>query len=242
MARNAYFLSYDARDNRRLRVGRRWPWYLFAICLAFALLGLLGLMLVDGDGPDLQLSEPVAIQEALPALLTTDSTIVYVIDDSDSMGNKVESLHEALRELDRKQTENSAVAVVRFGNDFSKLFDFREHSDAPWRSIISDFNATSGGTYMFTALSESVDMIQAQPECIVTKRWVIFSKTTCKDRRVVLMSDGMASDSDLAAEILPEIIQSGIPIDTVAFGDDADRTTLRLIADSTGGRSVTAFK
>ena len=50
-------------------------------------------------------------------------------------------------------------------------------------------------------------------------RFIVFGETVCRQNRIVLMSDGMAGDvRSLLRETLTDLVQSGVPVDTVAFG------------------------
>ena len=237
----SYWLSYDAREDRR-RPRRKWPWFLLLALLFVALAIGLVAAAMSGDGSEsVDLTQPAAIQEALPALLTDNVTIVYLVDDSNSMWEKLLPLHEALHEVKGKHTENSEVAMMLFGTEHQMLFDFAEPDAAPWDTAIPRFTAESGHTNMYTALAEALTMMPGQATCWEESRWIFFAETFCRERRIVLMSDGQAGDFHLAQEVLRALVLSRIPVDAVAFGEDADRDGLQNLADATGGRFVTAY-
>ena len=238
MSTPSYWLSYDARFDRR-RPRRKWPWVLLAAVLLLA--GMIAAFAFAGrDAVSINLAEPVTIQEALPALLIDNVTVVYVVDDSGSMAEKLLPLHQALHDVAHKHTENSEIAVMRFGDDVETLFDFTEPSAADWDTSIPAFTATSGRTNLYQALIAALDMMPVQPTCVEYRRWLVLTETICRERRMVLMSDGHASDPHLVADVMRPVVLSGIPVDTIAFGADADRVGLRNIADATGGRFVEA--
>ena len=117
MARGSIWISYDPRDDRRNSGRRRrWLWFLLVALIALVALGLIGFGVSQVDVPEIQLGQPVAIQEALPALVNDHSAIVYVVDDSGSMYVKLASLHEALKNLAEKSSENSEIALFQFGD------------------------------------------------------------------------------------------------------------------------------
>ena len=239
MSTNSYWLSYDDRADRR-RPRRKWPWVLLLASLLLAAALLTAFAYAGQNTGTIDLAEPVAIQEALPALLTDNVTAVYVVDDSNSMWEKLLPLHEALHEVKDKHTENSELAMLMFGTEHRMLFDFAEPGSAPWDDVIPSFTAESSNTNMFAALAEALTMMPGQPTCWEETKWVFFTETFCRERRIVLMSDGQASDPHIAQDVMPDLIRSGIPVDTVAFGEDADRDGLRNIADATGGKFVEA--
>lgn len=238
MAADSFWISYDERYDRR-RPRRKWPWLLLLLLLLAAILTAGWLWYENSEGIDL--AQPVAIQAALPALLTDDTMIVYVVDDSDSMVNKLSPLHQALREVADKSTENSEIALLMFGETNEMLFDFAEPDDAPWDDAISSFTASSGRTAMYLALQEALDMLPARQVCSEKSRLIFFSETVCRENRIVLMSDGIAGDVQFAEETFTELLRAGVPVDTVAFGVDADEEGLRLISEITGGTFVEAY-
>ena len=240
MAYNQHWMSYDLDDGRRRRGGRRkWPWLLLLLLLLAGLAAAGWAWYENSEGIDL--AQPVAIQAALPALLVDDTMVVYVVDDSGSMQDKLLPLHQALHEVAAKPTENSEIALLMFGETNQMLFDFSEPDAAPWDDAIPSFTAGSGGTAMFLALQKAVDMLPNRPVCIEKTRFIFFDETICRQNRIVLMSDGMAGDIEFAQETLTDLVQSGTPVDTIAFGIDADEVGLRLISDATGGTFIEAY-
>ena len=221
--------------NRR----RKWPWILLLLLLLALLIIGVGYVLNESDG--IVSGAPAPIQTILPVLLTDDAMVVYVVDDSGSMTDKLSPLHEALHELANKPTDNSEIALLMFGDEAQLLFDFTEPDTASWDTAIPSFAAQSGGTAMFTALQEAQRMLPDRPVCQEQSRWLLFSKTVCRENRIVLMSDGMASDFEIAEETIDDLVQSAVPVDTVAFGADADEQMLQLLADATGGSFISAY-
>ncbi len=215
---------------------------------------------VQAEEPEIDLAQPVAIQAALPLLLTDDTMVVYVVDDSGSMMNKLPALHQALREVAEKPTENSEIAMLMFGTSHRMLFDFAEPDQAPWDDTVAAFTADSGGTAMFAALREALAMVADQEACQ--------AGANCRQKRIVLMSDGEANDvimsssmsfsdwrgltnmqkmelmkrqAELEREVIAELAEAGIPVDTIALGSDADEAGLRRISDATGGTFIKAY-
>ncbi len=266
MAYSSRWLSYDQDDRRRRRrEGRRkWPWLLLLLLLLAALLVAGWAWYENSEGVDL--AQPVAIQTALPALLTDDAMVVYVVDNSGSMEDKLLPLHQALHEVAAKPTENSEIAMLMFGSSHQMLFDFSEPDAAPWDTAIPSFAAGSGGTAMFLALETALEILPERQVCVEETQFFVFSTTTCRQNRIVLMSDGFANDafvmsgtpmspnlsaqqeaellqeqSSLEVLIVERLVQSGTPVDTIAFGIDADEEGLRFISELTGGTFIQAY-
>ena len=192
MTTTQYWITYDARDRRSGgRRRRKWPWFLLLLLLAALL--TIGWFWYD-NSKSIDSTAPVAIQTALPALLTDDIMVVYVVDDSGSMEDKLSSLYEALHEVADKPADNSEIALLMFGDTNRILFDFTEPDDAPWDTAIPSFTAGSGGTSMFLALQEALEMLPDAPACTEKTRFIFFDETVCRQNRIVLMSDGMAND------------------------------------------------
>lgn len=226
MSYPSHWLSYDLDANgRHPRPGGRprWPWW---ILLAFLLLLLLtGGTIAGWYGYALVTSDP--IQTVLPDLLTDDSMTVYVVDDSGSMGLKTKALHEAMHEVADKPAHNSQVALIMFGDSHRTLFDFTDPADAPWNTAIPYFQAESGGTNMFTALRGAHQMMPDSPVC---------GDSACRQKRIVLMSDGIANDTELAESTVSMLKSSDVAVDTVAVGIFFINTgALRNISEITGG-------
>lgn len=265
MAYSQHWLSYDQDNRRRRRDGRRrWPWFLLLLLL-LAGLAIAGWAWYENtEGIDL--AQPVAIQAALPALLTDDAMVIYVVDNSGSMEDKLLPLHQALHEVAAKPTENSEIAMLMFGSSYQMLFDFSEPDAAPWDTTIPSFTADGGGTAMFLALERALDLLPERQVCVEQSQFVVFERTVCRQNRIVLMSDGFANDSfvmsgtpmstqlsaereaellqeqsSLEASIVERLVRSGTPVDTIAFGIDADEAGLRLISDITGGTFIEAY-
>ena len=233
---NVLWLSQEpGGPNRR----RKWPWLLLLLLLLALLIIGAGYVLNESDG--IASGVPTPIQTVLPVLLTDDAMVVYVVDNSGSMSEKLLPLHEALHEVANKPTDNSEIALLMFGDSTQLLFDFTEPDTASWDTAIPSFAAQSGGTAMFTALQEAQRMLPDRLLCQEQSRWLLFSKTVCRENRIVLMSDGQASDIEVAQATIDALVQSAVPVDTVAFGVDADEHMLRLLADVTGGSFIPAY-
>ena len=177
----------------------------------------------------------LGLSRAFVELLHDDLEIVYVVDTSGSMsGSKLDQLKIALTSVrDKQGVDNTAVALVRFSSGSTVLLDFVETGDGNWNqdwtNAINGLTAT-GGTEMYAAMRSAVGILPAQENCP--------TPTTCRSRDVVLMTDGQAGDDSLATTAIDEAVNKGVQVHTVAFGNDAEETTLQNIASQTGGTYV----
>ena len=169
-------------------------------------------------------------------LLRDDLEVVYVVDTSGSMaGEKIVALRGALEALRDAPVRNTQVALMRFSSSSQTLFNFTVPGTAPWTTAWNQaLSAISayGGTQMYSALQAANNLLPDADICP--------TPTTCRERRIVLMSDGQAGDSSLANSTINALVTKGVVVDTVAFGADADETGLQDIATRTGGLFVKA--
>ena len=169
---------------------------------------------------------------ALAEFLQDDLQVVYVVDTSGSMGGEpLEDLKLGLERLRDKPVRNTAVALVEFNSASNQRFDFTERDasewDNEWNKVINSISA-GGSTNMYAALRHAIGMLPDTDNCP--------TPSTCRDRRIVLMSDGHASDGGAHDETIKVAKDKGVKIDTVAFGYGADETGLKKIADETSGK------
>ena len=169
-------------------------------------------------------------------LLRNDLEVIYVVDTSGSMaGEKIVALRGALEALRDAPVQNTRVALMRFSSSSQILFNFTEPGTASWTTAwnqaLSAISA-GGGTQMYNALQAANNLLPDTATCP--------TPTTCRERRIVLMSDGQAGDSSLANSTINALVTKGVVVDTVALGADADEAGLQDIATRTGGLFVKA--
>ena len=139
------------------------------------------------------------------------------------------------------------VGLVKFGGNASVVVPPTIDRDAVKRGIegLAPQDSTAIGEAIFTCL-DAIKTFSAQ--------------TTAKDdkpppARIVLLSDGASNKGRSPLSAATAAKQAGVPVSTIAFGTDqgtvdlpgygpqpvpADKTTLRAIADATGGSFHTA--
>ncbi len=158
--------------------------------------------------------------------------LVIVMDTSGSMaGQKISAARASLIEFINKLDDRDRIEVILFSHDLIHLNEL-----APVGEVRADLTTrvagiTEGGdTRLYDAASLAYDRLEdyGNPNHI---------------RAVVILSDGQDTYSnisidDLLVEIGPagEEAGSAIKLFTIGFGNDADLTTLKIIAEITGGR------
>ena len=157
---------------------------------------------------------------AIPAQQTPVSTsIVYVVDDSGSMDGDFREVRAALEEVRDSTMTGTKVALIAFGTITETLFELTEHSDAPWDAHIDSFGGKLGGTFNTAALRSARALLDAD---------------AADYKKIVLFTDAQSSYPTGEMEAIRD---SGIVVDTVAFGDQFSNqfTVLQRIAAETGG-------
>ena len=188
----------------------------------------------------------VGEQDIITTLLITlrdDVEIVYLMDTSGSMsGEKIVKLGQSLERIrDRGRIQdrdrgpgvrNARAALVDFDSGPRVVFNLTETGSGSWEEEWNDGIASlhaGGGTNMYSALQFASDMLPDEPVCP--------TPDSCRQREIVLMSDGLAQDGHLEDSTLAALKNKGIVVRTFAFGfgPDADKEALKRIAYQTGG-------
>jgi Ca-activated chloride channel family protein len=191
---------------------------------------------VDTNQPQTVLEVPPAdvtsgIQD-LWAEVKKPVDVVVVMDTSGSMqGKKIAAARDSLIEFVDLLDDRDRMQVVLFNTDIFSMTEMtpvgekREDLKRRISGVIE-----SGGTRLYDATLEGYQAVEAQGD-------------PGHIRAVVVLSDGMDTDSQLRLEELTAQIgatgeESGtsIKVFTIAFGNDADESVLRQIAEITGGK------
>lgn len=234
MAYNQRWLTYDTLDPRP-RGRRKWPWFLLLALLA-------GLVAVGWywfeNSEDLDLTQPVAIQAALPALLIDDTMVVYVVDDSGSLKPYLTDLRQAVQDVSQQEAKNSEVAMLLHGDyPTTVLFDFTSPSSIPWASTIETITAQSRTEWMYKALDEARQMLLDKPSCHQRTTLMFFERTQCLQKMIILIGDGSTSDPELGEATISKLEQAKIVVHTVYLGA-GDQFAMQTIATRTEGEFV----
>jgi Ca-activated chloride channel homolog len=157
-------------------------------------------------------------------LLTPEVAIVFVLDNSGSMGRPVmgsaktqqqianEATAMAIRTLDRRDL----VGVVVFNSETDVLWPLSPNSDPKKLTEEVESISAGGGTWMGPALEEARKQLSA---------------VDAKIKHVVVLSDGKSRGMEDLVPLTAKMNDQGIKISTIAVGDDADLTTMSKMAE-----------
>ena len=183
----------------------------------------------------------VTLQEPGGAILDSDinaDSVVYttsltdqvlIIDRSGSMGmgtpERLLAAQDAAAFYVDVTRDNDGLAVVAYNHDVSPApYDIRP-VDATVREqakiYINALTAT-GMTSIGDGLREALNQLKS-------------SETGNDLCSLVLLSDGMENASEFWANVASDVINSGCPVTSIAFGPETDETLMQTIASETGG-------
>ncbi len=169
------------------------------------------------------------------------ATVLLVLDVSGSMqGEKINTATEATVSFLKRLDPDDRVGVLIFNHDVvtlsevARVGDVGEQTSGQVSTLIAD-----GNTALYDAVCQATTLMQAQ----------YARDIEANDHRlygIVLLSDGddtvgRPTEKQMFATCLPTQAEAdSVKIFPIAFGDDANQTVLKRIADVTGGRLFTA--
>jgi uncharacterized membrane protein len=157
-------------------------------------------------------------------LLTPEVAIVFVLDNSGSMGRPVMGSSKSQQEIANDATamairtldKRDLVGVVVFNSDSDLLWPLALNSDPKKLSDEVESISAGGGTNMGPAL----EMARQQLEAV-----------NAKVKHVVVLSDGKSRGVEEIPGIIDKMHAQGIKVSTIAVGDDADLKTMSIMAE-----------
>ncbi|CAL4114423.1 unnamed protein product, partial [Meganyctiphanes norvegica] len=156
----------------------------------------------------------------------TEAKFVMVLDYSGSMttNQRQEKLQRtAQRWILHEVSQGSLVGIVKFNSDASLVADLREITDLDSRTQLANLIDTSsgGGTCIGEGLKEALEVLQGHNNSVI-----------------ILVTDGENNDCSGINDVLDTVVNSGVRVVIVAFGENAD-ANLESLAEQTGGKSFT---
>jgi len=164
--------------------------------------------------------------------MTEDSGLVYqiVIDYSGSMGyevGKMENAKTAAKLLvDLAEIDKTMIGVIKFDDEVNVVSPLTSiNSEATKNAIKNQIDTiySDGSTAMGDAAQKALNDLLALG-------------TTDDTKVVFLLTDGMSNTGIDPLSVIPGYQSAQIPLFTFAYGSDADQTTLKDIAEATGGQ------
>jgi Mg-chelatase subunit ChlD len=167
------------------------------------------------------------IEKIMPVRFDTEKireqpnvAIVLAIDRSGSMaGPKLDAAKESARATAEVLSSSDLIGVVVFDGRARQLVRLQRASNRTRISMTISQLTSGGGTNILPALQEAHQILQA---------------ANAKVKHVILLSDGQASTSGIAAEV-QDMRANRITVSAVGIGD-ADRNLLQMIADNGDGK------
>lgn len=154
--------------------------------------------------------------------MSEPNSYILMIDDSGSMADSDPNTQreKAISTLLRDKSESFNYSIYVFSDDVQKIRDMQPKSYG-----ITDVDLkTDGGTAMFGCLEKVLSDIS------------IGNLKTTSATRVILLSDGYAGDKPLfKSKLLKGYVENDIVISTIGLGAGVDTTTMKQIAEYTGG-------
>jgi Ca-activated chloride channel family protein len=163
--------------------------------------------------------------------------LVVVMDISGSMkGDKISAARESLKQFVQLLDDRDRLEIILFNSEMSILTDLSPIG-AKRQQVLAGVGGIfeRGGTRMYDAVEMAYQELEAKgdPNHI---------------RAVVVLSDGMDTESDVSQFGIFQMLQTGseesggnaIKLFTIGFGDDADKQTLTTMAEYTGGKQYDA--
>jgi len=166
-----------------------------------------------------------------------DIIAVFVADRSGSMdGVPMAQLKESLTNGANYINDNNYIGFVSYSSSVTielPIAQFDLNQRAYFQGAINNLSA-GGGTASYDALLVAIDM--------VTKYKAEREKNGAGDAKymIFLLSDGYQNEGYDLNKITECVHDSGIPVYTIGYGDDADQEELKSVSDINEAASINA--
>ncbi|MCH7790956.1 MAG: VWA domain-containing protein [Planctomycetes bacterium] len=170
---------------------------------------------------------PVGLE--LPeSVVVPEVAIVLVLDSSGSMGQSVlgssrtkqrvanDAAALAVRTMDKKDL----VGVIEFDTSHHVIVPLGENTNPKTTAARIRAISPGGGTQIGPALREAGRQL---------------GRVNAKAKHIIVLSDGQSMDAGSLPGMAQSLAARGIAVSTIAVGSEADRDTMRSIADRGGG-------
>ena len=134
----------------------------------------------------------------------SDVEVILVIDDSDSMyyNDPLNQRLKVSKNLVDNLPENSRVGIVRFTNTTKLLTEMlTEDKEAAKTYLSSSYFKSSGGTNMYNAINSSFSLFESMDDTTL--------------RMMVVLSDGVTSDTRMHSSVVATANEKGVKLYTV---------------------------
>jgi hypothetical protein len=174
---------------------------------------------------------PLASDTSRESVLYTADLVdqVLVIDRSGSMGSgtptRLSAAQDAASFYVDVTRDDDGLAVVPYNHDVNPSPYNMALVDSSVRTaakIYIDGLSDSGLTSIGDGLDEALNQISTSPT----------GNPLCS---MVLLSDGMENSSLYWTDVMSDVVDSGCPVATIAFGPESNETLMQEIATETGG-------
>ena len=156
----------------------------------------------------------------------TGVEIVFVIDDSGSMGSN-DSTDERLSvacDLIDHLPSDSKIGIVQFASSSTVLTsELTDNRDTAKAYLTTEYFKSSGGTHMYSAINNAFDLFENTGDSIL--------------RMMVVLTDGATSDSSKHDSTISAAVENNIRIYTVGLGSSTSyfNSYLMPLAENTNG-------
>ncbi|CAL4157434.1 unnamed protein product, partial [Meganyctiphanes norvegica] len=205
--------NYEAPNKHNLMCNERSIWDIMLLHEDFA---------DDANSP---IHEPMTPN--IKVIRQTEARFAMVLDYSSSMDDfqrKQKLQRTARRWILHEVSQGSFVAIVKFWGKAEKTADLTEIRDMESRQNLA--NLIDLNTHSYTSIGAGLSM--AVNEVLKGQ----------KNSVIILVTDGEETKKPHISDVMDTVVNSGVRVVTIAFGENAD-PKLESLAEKTGGKTFT---